>query len=93
MTLKRRIRNLEEKLRVERIVIELSDGDSFVLSRKDVLPLCTTAFRQRYCELMGEPVPASKYDRELALLRRVAIGPPNQPLLDVITAILSTEEK
>jgi len=91
MTLKRRIRTLEQVLRVERVVVELDNGDSFVIGRRDVLRICLDGFRMRYAELVGSPQPKSKFERELQLLQRVCTKT-NEPLLAIISSVLYQDE-
>jgi len=89
--LKSRVSRLEQRLRVESIVAELSNGDSFVLRRRDVLRICLDGFRMRYAELVGSPQPKSKFERELQLLQRVCTKT-NEPLLAIISSVLYQDE-
>ncbi|HEY3706040.1 MAG TPA: hypothetical protein VGL22_13330 [Terracidiphilus sp.] len=87
--IKGRLKKLEETLHIESVTLCCEGGETITIRQRDVLPLVLAGFRKRYAEIVGIPARGSKYDRELALLERVATVPVNDPMLSLVSSVLN----
>lgn len=67
-TFERRLRLLEQKLKIDAITVKLDDGRTFIVRSYQVFDLMLDAFRRAHARINGQPDPESRYAHELDVL-------------------------
>jgi hypothetical protein len=88
--LKKRLAKLEKGVTSQSITAISEDGVQIRIRRDSLLGLTCAAFRRRYCEIEGEPLPESQFDAKLELLKRAGAITSSEPLLCVAADVLRT---
>jgi hypothetical protein len=88
-----RLVKLEKGISEQSITALTEDGAPFRLRRQSVLPLALAAFRRRYAQLEGEPMPVSRFDERLEHLKRAGIASTSEPLLSIAVDILREDQE
>jgi hypothetical protein len=82
-----RLNRLEKGLSDHSTIAVAEDGQQIRIKRDDMLPLTTAAFRRRYAEIEGQPIPESRFDAKLDFIKRFAVRC-TAPLVEVISGVL-----
>jgi hypothetical protein len=87
--LTQRLEKLEKNVTDQSIQASTADGQNIRLRRDNLLPLVTAAMRRRYAEIEDLPMPASRFDDRLDLIKRSGVISP-EPMLNLASDVLRT---
>ncbi len=90
MSLERRIRELEEKLRVDKVALHFADGSIRSIRGDKLLEIFIAAMDRKYAAVQGQPQPVSEFDVELDLLAKAVPTSGCDPFVHTIISVLQS---
>ena len=77
---------------VDSVEIRLSNGQSIVITAREIDAFCLAGFRRIQAEKLGQAMPKTRFTGEWELLEEASMHKENRPLLQIALAVVQRDD-